>query len=205
MLGWRHVRAGAVKFPKSWLETLPLRQKIHRFFFSHTWGSRFKYLPEGCPYMLMYSALHIMQWFSQLLDACVHPENQMKNFSILTFLWIKTNVAYTSLEVIATQHSVLQVEFITGVQLICYFILYYYFLHWSHLPNMAVGDLAFYYTLYLWIKHFGTNFVILNIFSLLICHVTQYEAGLLLELLWNHWFPSRKWYFLSNKKLRRYR
>ena len=27
-----------------------------------------KYLPEGCPYMLMYSALHKMQWFSQILD-----------------------------------------------------------------------------------------------------------------------------------------
>ena len=27
-----------------------------------------KYLPEGCPYMLMYSALHIMQWFSHILD-----------------------------------------------------------------------------------------------------------------------------------------
>ena len=25
------------------------------------------------------------------------------------------------------------------------------FLQWDHLPNMAVGDLAFYYTLYLWI------------------------------------------------------
>ena len=24
------------------------------------------------------------------------------------------------------------------------------FLQWDHLPNMAVGDLAFYYTLYLW-------------------------------------------------------
>ena len=27
------------------------------------------------------------------------------------------------------------------------------FLQWDHLPNMAVGDLAFYYTLYLWILH----------------------------------------------------
>ena len=26
------------------------------------------------------------------------------------------------------------------------------FLQWDHLPNMAVGDLAFYYTLYLWYK-----------------------------------------------------
>ena len=64
----RHVRAGAVKFPKSWLGTLPLGQKIHQFFFSRTWGTRFKYLPEGCPYMSMYSALHIMQWFSHILD-----------------------------------------------------------------------------------------------------------------------------------------
>ena len=63
-----YVRAGAVKFPKRWLKTLPLRQKIHHFFFSHTWATRFKYLPERCPYMLMYSVLHIMQWFSQLLD-----------------------------------------------------------------------------------------------------------------------------------------
>ena len=78
---------------------------------------------------------------------CVHPEN----FSILTFLWIKTNVAYTRLEVIAKQRSALQVEFITGVKLICYFVLYYCFLHWNHPPNMAVGDLDFYYNLYLWI------------------------------------------------------
>ena len=73
-----------------------------------------------------------------------------RKFLILTFLWIKTNVAYTRLEVIAKQRSALQVEFITGVKLICYFVLYYCFLQWDHLPNMAVGDLAFYYTLYLW-------------------------------------------------------
>ena len=34
-----------------------------------------------------------------------------RKFLILTFLWIKTNVAYTRLEVIAKQHSALQVEF----------------------------------------------------------------------------------------------
>ena len=139
-------------FQKSWLETLPLRQKIHHFFFSHTWCTRFKYLPEGCPYMLMYSALHIMQWFSQLLDVFT-PKIRRKIFDY-TFLWIKTNVAYTRLEVIATQRSALQVEIITGVKLICYFVLYYCFLHWSHLPNMAVGDLAF-YTLYLWFSNGG--------------------------------------------------
>ena len=82
---------------------------------------------------------------------CVHPEIQTKMFLNLTFLWIKTNVAYTRLEVIAKQCSALQVEFITCVKLICYFILYYCFLHWAHPPNMAVGDLDFYYTLYLWL------------------------------------------------------
>ena len=29
------------------------------------------------------------------------------------------------------------------------------FLQWDHLPNMAVGDLAFYYTLYLWLRLTG--------------------------------------------------
>ena len=67
MLWLDHVCAGAVKFPKSWLWTLLCQQKIHHFFFSQTWGACFKYLPEGCPYMLMYSALHIVQWFSQIL------------------------------------------------------------------------------------------------------------------------------------------
>ena len=136
-------------FQKSWLGTLPLWQKIHHFFFYHTWGTRFKYLPEGCPYMLMYLALHIMQWFSHILDVFI-PKIRRK-ISILTFLLIKTNVAYTRLEVIAKQRSALQVEFITGVKLICYFVLYYCCLHWAHPPNMAVDDLDFYYTLYLWI------------------------------------------------------
>ena len=87
--------------------------------------------------------LHILDVFT--------PKIRRK-FFILTFLWIKTNVAYTRLEVIAKQRSALQVEFITGVKLICYFVLYYCFLQWDHLPNMAVGDLAFYYTLYLCVE-----------------------------------------------------
>ena len=84
-LWWRHVRAGAVKFPKSWLRTLGYRQKIHHFFFSHTWGTRFKYLPEGCPYMVMYSALHIMQWFSQVLDVFT-PKIRRKFFDFNIFM-----------------------------------------------------------------------------------------------------------------------
>ena len=150
MLWLDHIHTGAVKFPKSWLWTLLLRQKIHHFFFSHTWGARFKYLPEGCPYMLMYSALHIMQWFSHILDEFILKIRQ--TFLILTFLWIKTNVASTRLEVIAKQRSALQVEFITGVKLICYFVLYYCFLgHWAHPPNMAVSNLDCYFILYLWL------------------------------------------------------
>ena len=81
------------------------------------------------------------------------PRKSDENISILTFLWIKTNVAYTRLEVITKQRSALQVEFTTGVKLICYFALYHYFLHWAHPPNMAFGDLAFYYTLYLWLSY----------------------------------------------------
>ena len=47
-------------FQKADLEPYP--------YFSHTWATRFRYLPEGCPYMLIYAALHIMQWFSHILD-----------------------------------------------------------------------------------------------------------------------------------------
>ena len=82
------------------------------------------------------------------------PWKSDENFLILTFLWIKTNVAYTGLEVIAKQRSVLQVEFITGVKLICYFVLYYCFLYWAHPPNMAVGDLGF-IILYMYGLHLG--------------------------------------------------
>ena len=84
---------------KSWLWTLGCRQKIHHFFFSHTWGTRFKYLPKLCPYILMYSALHIMQWFSHILD--VFTLKIRRKFFDFYILWIKTNVAYTRLELIA--------------------------------------------------------------------------------------------------------
>ena len=86
-------------FPKSWLRTLGYRQKIHHFFFSHKWGTRFKYLSKLCPYILMYSALHIMQWFSQVLD--VFTTKIKRPFFDFYILWIKTNVAYTRLEMIA--------------------------------------------------------------------------------------------------------
>ena len=87
-------------FQKAWLRTLGYRPKIHHFFFSHKWGTRFKYLSKLCPYILMYSALHIVQWwFSQLLDVFT-PKIKRKIFDFY-ILWIKTNVAYTRLEMIA--------------------------------------------------------------------------------------------------------
>ena len=85
--------------PKSWLRTLGYRQKIHHFFFSHMWGTCFIYLSKLYPYILMYSALHIMQWFSRVLDVFT-PKIKQKFFNFY-ILWIKTNVAYTRLEMIA--------------------------------------------------------------------------------------------------------
>ena len=55
----------------------------------------------------MYSALHIMQWFSHSLDVFT-PKIKRKFFDFY-ILWIKTNVAYTRLEMIAKQRDALQV------------------------------------------------------------------------------------------------
>ena len=98
MLWLRHVHAGTEISKK--LTSNPRRSaKIHHFIFSHKWGTRFKYLSKLCPYILMYSALHIMQWFSQLLDVFT-PKIKRKFFDFY-ILWIKTNVTYTRLEMIA--------------------------------------------------------------------------------------------------------
>ena len=56
----------ALKFPKSWLRTLGYRQKIHHFFFSHKWGTRFRYLSKLCLYT-------------------PSPRKSNENFSIFTF------------------------------------------------------------------------------------------------------------------------
>ena len=61
-----HVHAGTVKFPKSWLWTLPCLQKIHHFFFSHTFS-------------ITHNA--VVLW----LFRCVHPKNQTKVFWFLHF------------------------------------------------------------------------------------------------------------------------
>ena len=64
-------------------------------------GTRFKYLLKLCPYILIYSALHIhvMQWFLHILD--VFTLKIRRKFFDFYILWIKTNVAYTRLAVIA--------------------------------------------------------------------------------------------------------
>ena len=150
MLWLDHVRAGAVKFPKADFEPYSYGKNTPLFLFPNM-GRSLQILAWGMPlHAHVFSFTHnaVVSHFK-----CVHPENQTKIFKILTFLWIKTNVAYTTLQVIAKQRSVLQVEFITGFKLICYFVLYYCFFHWVHPPNMAVGDLDFYYTLYLWFHH----------------------------------------------------
>ena len=97
--------------------------------------------------MLMYSSLHIMQWFSNCID--VSPRKSDEKFSIFTFSWIKTTVAYTRLEVIArtryctTSYRLVQRQ--TDL-LLCTINC---FLRWACPQNMAVGNLQFYYTLYL--------------------------------------------------------
>ena len=88
-----HICAGTVKFPKSWLLTLPCRQKINHFFFSQIWGSCLKHLPSGSPYMLIFSFTYNAVVPSQF--RCVHPKIRQK-FLILTFYESKTNVAYRS-------------------------------------------------------------------------------------------------------------
>ena len=98
MLWWRHVPAGT-EISKKLTSNPRLSAKIHHFFFSHKWDTRFNYLSKLCPYILMYSALHIMQWFSHSLDVFT-PKIKRKFFDFY-ILWIKTNVAYTRLEMIA--------------------------------------------------------------------------------------------------------
>ena len=85
-------------FQKADFEPYPVGEKYTTFFFSHTWDARLKYLPKGYPYMLMYSAFNMMQWFSDCVD--VFTPKIRRKFLIFTFLWIKINVTYR-LEVIA--------------------------------------------------------------------------------------------------------
>ena len=158
-LGLYHVRAGTVKFPRSWLWTLPCRQKIYHFFFlSHAWGARLKYLPNGCPHMLMYSVLHIIAvlW----LFGCFYPKIRRKFFDFYIFMnqskcrlhktwsdrWIK--VVHYNLSFSTASNHRDKNRYLDGQTdlLLCTINC---FIQWAHPQNMAVGDLAIYYTLYL--------------------------------------------------------
>ena len=128
-----HTFAGTVIFPNNWLWTPGCRQKIHHFFFSHTWGTRFKYLPKLCPYIFMYSALHIMQWFSHILDVFT-PKIRRNFFDFYILQMLLTQDFNWSLgQSIALQR---QIDL-----LLCTITC---FLQWDRLQNVAVGDLAFY-------------------------------------------------------------
>ena len=60
-------------------------QKYTTFFLSDMRrGARFKYLPERYPYTLVYSALHIMQWFSHFFDVfTLKIKRKFLDFNIL--------------------------------------------------------------------------------------------------------------------------
>ena len=116
-----------------------------------------KYLPEGCPYMHMYPALYILQWFSRNLDVCT--QNSRHKFSDIYNGWnkqTKTNVAYTRLKVIASalylyglvQRTVMIVFNFNLQMLIPFktkFVQVIPVIPWAMPPNMAIRDLAFSY------------------------------------------------------------
>ena len=107
-------------------------------------GHSLQIFAKVMPYLLMYSALHIMQWFSHILD--VFTLKIRWKFLDVYISWIKTNVAYTRHDVIA------RTKYCTKTTASNWFVTLYCKLlpAWAHPQNMAVGDLAFYYTLYLW-------------------------------------------------------
>ena len=165
----------ALKFPKSWLQTLGYRQKIHHFFFSHKWGTRFKYLSKLCPYILMYSALHIMQWFSQLLDVFT-PKIKRKFFDFY-ILWIKTNVAYTRLEMIA------RTKYSTTTTVSNWFVTLYYKLlpavrssskHGRWWSSLLLYSISMNLTSNTFLKHLWYNF---NVTELMMLSITKYVCS----------------------------
>ena len=59
----------------NWL--MPTKNTLKNdLFFSQTRSAGLKYLPKWCPYMLIYSALHIMQWFSLRVKMCLTSKSE---------------------------------------------------------------------------------------------------------------------------------
>ena len=75
------------------------------------------------------------------------PRKSNENFSIFTFYESKQMSLTQDLRWSLGRSIALQLQRQTDL-LLCTINC---FLQWDHLPNMAVGDLAFYYTLYLWL------------------------------------------------------
>ena len=76
------------------------------------------------------------------------PRKSNENFSIFTFYESKQMSLTQDLRWSLGRSIALQLQRQTDL-LLCTINC---FLQWDHLPNMAVGDLAFYYTLYLWLQ-----------------------------------------------------
>ena len=76
------------------------------------------------------------------------PRKSNENFSIFTFYESKQMSLTQDLRWSLGRSIALQLQCQTDL-LLCTINC---FLQWDHLPNMAVGNLAFYYTLYLWGK-----------------------------------------------------
>ena len=74
------------------------------------------------------------------------PRKSNENFSIFTFYESKQMSLTQDLRWSLGRSIALKLQRQTDL-LLCTINC---FLQWDHLPNMAVGDLAFYYTLYLW-------------------------------------------------------
>ena len=74
------------------------------------------------------------------------PRKSNENFSIFTFYESKQMSLTQDLRWSLGRSIALQLQRQTDLLLCTVNCV----LQWDHLPNMAVGDLAFYYTLYLW-------------------------------------------------------
>ena len=148
MLWWRHVRAGAVKFSKSWLETLPFTAKNTPLFLFPYIGDSLQIFARG---MLLHAHVFSFTHNAVVLShfRCIHPKIRRKFFDFNIFMnqnkhHLTQDLKWSLNNIVHYKYSLSPASnwFVT--------LLYYCFLHWDHLPNMAVGDLAFHYTLYLW-------------------------------------------------------
>ena len=132
------------------------------FLLYQIWGTCLKYLPKECPCTGMHSAFHIVQWFF----LCEDHKKSDDFFPFKYFHESKQTITYATLEVIASnvlawlqcrdcnnwfQFSIFIVLIPTTCGA-CTNLSLLPAVTWREEPqNMAIGDLAFYYALYLWL------------------------------------------------------